>query len=482
MIKKILGVLLTITMLFAFTSCKNSGGSDSSSGSSSDSSKPDEPSISIDVEENFSFDNALSDKSKWKGLAAHNPVIDEENKFLTFREKSNNIVFYGEKGMSTGDIKLKMKVGISKDTTATVCFSNQASNLSSFFYEADSKTYAIEFASDSYIYAKKWINGSETVLKGAKSKSSVPLALSANFTDVVISVTEDGGKVNIKAYVGGNAVIDVADKDSPILGGGAVGVSYQGMSGMAIGGETSDAEKYVEPEALGVAIYDSPDVEVAETSVNLLENFEQNWTGRERIFSYKTNADGTVSFSGKDNPEEPQGGVSEFQGLYKSKLFKNVKMTYEFSQPASGEWVMFWLRCVPEKSQNVSIWGNKKTRENTNGYSVLITNTGYVQFHKWSDFSQIWLNGQGTKVSGDVLSALADSKSTVKAEISIEEIQMGGKPAVNLKIKIGSVTVQVTDTDNPFTNPGYIGLQGYSINDASSEILLRSAVVTPIEE
>ena len=110
MIKKILGVLLTITMLFAFTSCKNSGGSDSSSGSSSDSSKPDEPSISIDVEENFSFDNALSDKSKWKGLAAHNPVIDEENKFLTFREKSNNIVFYGEKGMSTGDIKLKMKV------------------------------------------------------------------------------------------------------------------------------------------------------------------------------------------------------------------------------------------------------------------------------------------------------------------------------------------------------------------------------------
>ena len=59
---------------------------------------------------------------------------------------------------------------------------------------------------------------------------------------------------------------------------------------------------------------------------------------------------------------------------------------------------------------------------------------------------------------------------------------MGGKPAVNLKIKIGSITVQVTDTDNPFTNPGYIGLQGYSINDASSEILLRSAVVTPIEK
>lgn len=481
MVKRIIGIFLTFVMIFALSSCGKPSDSESSSDTGSSSSvQPPEP--SIEVEENFSFDNALSDKSKWEGIAANNPVIDETNKFLTFREKSNNIVFYGEKGMSTGDIKLKMKVGISKDTTATVCFSNQSDNLTSFFYDANVRTYAIEFASDGKIYAKKWINGSETVLKGAKSQSSIPLVLSANFTDVVISVSEDGGKVGIKAAVDGKTVIDVTDNNSPISGGGAVGVSYQGMSGMAIGGETSDAEKYVAPEALGMEIYDSPEVEVATSEVNLLENFEQNWTGRERIFSYKKNEDGSVSFSGKDNPEEPQAGVSEFQGLYKSKIFKNVKINYEFSQMANGEWIMFWLRCVPEKSTNVSIWGNKKTRENTNGYSVLITNTGYIQFHKWSDFSQIWLNGQGTKVSGAVLGAMTDPNAKIQAELSIEEIVQGGKPAVLLRIKIGSVTVQVTDTDHPFTNAGYIGLQGYSINDNASETKIISATATPIEE
>ena len=140
--------------------------------------------------------------------------------------------------------------------------------------------------------------------------------------------------------------------------------------------------------------------------------FEQTWTGRERIFSH-TVSNGQVTFESKDNPEEPQDGVTEYQAIYKDKIFKDVQFEYEFKVISHGEWLMFWFRCVPEESTNVSIWGNKETREMTNGYSMLVTVDGYVQIHKWADGAQIWLNGQGTKLPGTELAKFSNPQETV---------------------------------------------------------------------
>lgn len=473
--KKILCVLFALLLSVGLVACGERN--DPPIDDPNDNTKP-----TIPVEENFSFENALAQQEGWEGLTKQNPVFDTANRFVTFRAKSNNMISYKTKGMSTGEIKLKLKVGIANNTTATICFSNQAKDLSDFFYEAGGRNYSLEFASDSKVYLKKWIDEKETVLQGNKSQANVPFSLASQLTSVVIKVTEEDNKVSIRVTAGDTLLLDVADSDNPILGGGAVGLSYNGQGGMVVGGENSDFSKYTEPEELGLTLYDTPNVPVASETVNLLNNFKQTWVGRERIFNTTVNGDGSVLFESKDNPEEPLAGVTEFQALYKDKIFKNVNIVYEYNQVANGEWTMFWLRCVPEKSTDVSIWGNKKTGENTNGYSVLITNTGYVQFHKWSDFAQIWLNGQGTKVSGETLSALGNANATLRVELTIEEIEQGGNPAVFMQIKIGETIVSVTDTDTPYTSAGYIGLQGFATNNKTDAIKVNSATVTPIAE
>jgi uncharacterized protein YunC (DUF1805 family) len=142
---------------------------------------------------------------------------------------------------------------------------------------------------------------------------------------------------------------------------------------------------------------------------------------------------------------------------------------------------MFWLRCVPETDTDVSIWGNKKTGQSTNGYSMLITADGYVQVHKWADGSQIWLNGQGTKLSGSIVSAFTDPKQTVTVQTSIEEVTIAGKATAEIRIKVNnSSVIVVQDSDTPFLNAGYIGLQGYATNNKTDSIRLLSARATDV--
>ena len=434
--------------------------------------------VKVPVEENFDVDASFTDSENWMGMTEQNPVMDTENGFLTFREKSNGSVAYAAKGMSTGTAELKLKLTVSSDTTATISFSNQSNNISDFCYHPGAKMYTVEFANDSKIYVKKWVDTQETQLQGEKSSASVPLTLATRFTDVKLEVAEENSAIAIKVYIGGQLLLDVVDEDDPILGGGAFGFSYMGTGGMVVGGKNSIAENYQEPEPLGMNIYESPNVPVAEGEVDFLADFASTWTGRERIFDTVVNSDQSVTFTSKDNPEEPQAGVTEYQGLYKEKIFGDVQFEYTFNVLSHGEWIMFWFRCVPEESTNVSIWGNKLTKENTNGYSMLIDPSGYVQIHKWSDGAQIWLNGSGTQLPGTVRSAMQDPNADITVKMSIESISAGGRQAVEFRVQVNdATTIIVQDTDTTvFTNAGYTGVQGYGINNGVSSIRLKSAV------
>ena len=433
----------------------------------------------IDTAEGFDVDAALADTADgaWGGVTTQT-VFDTTNKFLSFREKSNASVAYLKKGMSAGSIELKMKVSVKSDTTATVTFSNQCNTPSDFFYAAGGKNYSLEFASDNKMYVKKWIDGTETKLSGSKASANIPMALGIDFTKVKIDVAENDGAVNIDVTVGSSKLLSVTDSDNPILGGGAVGFTYQGTGGMAVGGKNSASADYVAPEPLGIEVYNSPDVPVADADVDLLNDFNNKWTGRERIFSTAVAQDGSVQFTSKDNPQEPLAGVTEFQGLYQDKIFGAVQLEYTFNVVSHGAWLMFWFRCVPEKTSNVSIWGNKQTQEGSNGYSVLIEPTGVVQFHKWVGTTQIYMNGVGDKLPPAVAAPLQDSKAVNSVKMAIETISQGGREVVQLSFKLndGQVLV-VQDTDNEiFVNAGYIGLQGFATNNGTSSIRLLTAV------
>lgn len=468
--------ILCLIMAFGLAACGGGGETpqDSSEPPEESSGIPSGP--SLPVEKNFDFAAALSDEDGWEGITAVNPILDTENKFLTFREKSNSSIGYTAKGMSDGVIELKIRVKISTDTTAYIGFSNQSADLADFCYEPGGKMYTLEFANDSKMYVKKWVDTTETQLVGSKSESSIPLSLASQFTDIKITVTETGSSVGITVHSGSTLLLDVTDSNSPILGGGGITVSYMGTGGMALGSMDSDESAYSEPESLGLTIYDQPDVPVATADVDLLSNFESDWVGRERIFNYKLE-NGSVTFESKDNPEEPQDGVTEYQAVYQNQIFKDVQFEYEFSVVSHGEWLMFWFRCVPEESPNVSIWGNKQTREMTNGYSMLVTVDGYVQIHKWADGAQIWLNGQGSKLPGTEFSKFSDPKQTITLKMSIEEIDLAGQPAIEFRVKFGdATTIVVQDTDTPFVNAGYTGVQGYAIANGTSALTLKSAV------
>ena len=482
--KKFICLLMAVLMSFALVGCGNKGNNDNSGTSDSGSTPTPPPAqtggeITVPTAENFDFSDAFANTEGWLGLQKKNPVFDTENKFITFREKSNNVITYKTLGMSKGDIELQLKVQINKDTTAYVGFNNQSKNLSEFCYYEGSYMYTLEFSSDSKMYVKKWTNGAESVLSGSKSSASVPLALASKLTAVKISVSENNNAVAIVVYVNGKETLNVTDSDKAYLGGGAITLSYTGAGGMVVGAKNSKEADYVAPEALGLSIYESPNVEKFTTgTLNLLENFEANWTGRERIFNYKKDATGYV-FESKDNPEEPQAGITEYQAVYANKIFGNVQMEYTYNQISNGEWTMFWLRCVPENSTDVSIWGNKMTGQNTNGYSMLITFDGYVQIHKWNDGSQIWLNGQGTKLSGPIVAMLNDPNAVINVKMSIEEVEIGGKPTIEFRICVNdATTVVVQDSDTPYLNAGYIGMQGFATNNKVDSIRLLTATVT----
>ena len=459
-------------------STPNEPTSESEITSESSSSNPNGGEITVDTGVNFDFNEAFASTDKWVGLQEQNPVFDTTNKFVTFREKSNNVISYTGKGMSTGDIELKMKVQINKDTTAYIGFSNRSNDLAEFCYEKGSYMYTLEFSNDSKMYVKKWIDGAETVLSGSKSSSSVPLTLASKLTAVKINVTEDNGSVKIAVSCDNKEVLNVTDSDNPYLGGGAISLSYMGKGGMAVGSKNSVDANYTAPEKLGLNIFNQPSVDVWENgTLDLLADFNNTWVGRERIFNVSNDGTGYV-FETKDNPEEPQAGITEYQAVYKDKIFKNVEMEYKFNQISNGEWTMFWFRCVPETDTDVSIWGNKKTGQGTNGYSMLVTVDGFVQVHKWASGAQIWLNGQGTKLPGQIASLFNDPNAEITVKMSIEEKSIGGKSAIEFRISVnGCPTIVVQDTDTPFLNAGYIGMQGFATNNKVDSIRLLSAKV-----
>lgn len=483
--KKWISLVLAGMLAFGFGACGGEEGSsasentsvESSTGSTIDSSTPSDEGgkISVETGVNFDFNSAFASTENWVGLQTQNPVFDTENQFVTFREKSNNAITYKGKGMSTGDIELKMKVQINKDTTAYVGFSNQSQDLDSFCYEAGSYMYTLEFSRDSKMYVKKWTNTMETVLSGSKSSAPVPLMLAAKLTPVKISVTENNNSVNIAVYCNNQEVLNVTDSNNPILGGGAISLSYMGAGGMVVGGKDSIDANYTAPEALGLTIYNQPTTAVFEQgTLNLLENFDSKWVGRERIFNVNNDGTGYV-FMSKDNPEEPQAGITEYQGVYTGNIFKNVQMEYTYNQLSNGEWTMFWFRCIPEMDTDVSIWGNKKTGQKTNGYSMLITVDGFVQIHKWADGAQIWLNGQGTQLTGQIVSMMNTPSAEINVKMSIEEVVIGGKPTIEFRVSVnGCPTIVVQDSDTPFLNAGYIGVQGFATNNKTDSIRLLS--------
>lgn len=486
--KKWISLALAAMLSFSvFAACSDKSSENSSAPSSqtestgsSDTSSEDSSvgggEITVETQQNFDFNQAFSSADKWLGVQKQNPVFDTENKFVTFREKSNNVITYTDKGMSTGDIELKMKVQINKDTTAYIGFSNQSKKLDEFCYREGSYLYTLEFSNDSKMYVKKWTNGAETVLSGSKSSAAVPLALASKLTPVKISVTENGNSVNIAVSCNNKELLNVTDSNNPLLGGGAVTLSYMGAGGMAVGAKDTVDANYVAPEALGLTIYDQPNVSVfTEGTLDLLSDFNNQWVGRERIFNVKNDGAGYV-FETKDNPEEPQAGITEYQAVYTDKIFKDVEMEYTYNQLSNGEWTMFWFRCIPETDTDVSIWGNKKTGQNTNGYSMLITVDGFVQIHKWADGAQIWLNGQGTQLSGEIVSQMNTPSATIKVKMSIEEVTIGGKPTIEFRVSVNDgPTIVVQDSDTPFLNAGYIGLQGFATNNKTDSIRLLSA-------
>ena len=492
MSKKWMSALLACVLAFAAVGCNQgdsvdtgsstppaSTGSENTGTDSSDGGAQSGGEITVETGVGFNFNDAFASVEKWEGLQKQNPVFDTQNKFVTFREKSNNVITYTDKGMSTGDIELQMKVQINKDTTAYVGFSNQSKDLSAFCYDQGSYMYTLEFANDSKMYVKKWTNGVESILSGSKSSASVPLALASKLTAVKISVTENGNSVNIVVSCDNKEYLNVTDNNDAYLGGGAISLSYMGAGGMVVGAKDSVAANYVAPEALGLNLYDQPSVSVfTEGQLNLLDNFNDNWIGRERIFNVSNDGTGYV-FESKDNPEEPQAGITEYQAIYTDKIFKDVQMEYTYNQLSNGEWTMFWFRCVPETDTNVSIWGNKQTGQNTNGYSMLITVDGYVQIHKWADGAQIWLNGQGTQLTGEIVSKLNTPSAVMNVKMSIEEVTIGGKATIEFRVSVnGSPTVVVQDSDTPYLNAGYIGLQGFATNNKTDSIRLLSATAS----
>lgn len=434
----------------------------------------------VPVQANFDMDGALADADGWEGVLTNNPVLDTTNGFLTFRKKSSQAIGYSTVGMSSGTVEFQMKVDITSDTTACFVFSNQAKKLDDFCYKPAGKSYALEFSWDETankgkMFIKKWENANETVLSGSASSADVPLTLKSRLTAVKVEVVENGNSVNIKAYVGGSLKLDVTDSNNPILGGGAVGLSYTSTTGvMVVGGKNSVSSNYVAPPEPKLTVYDQPNVTVANTNVDLMANFANDWTGRNRIFNTEETANG-VKFSSVTNPEEPQAGVTEYQGMYTKKIFGDMGFTYNFTVQSHGEWIMFWFKCMPESSTNVSVWGNKSTRENSNGYSVLITCDGYIQIHKWADFSQIWLNGQGKKLPGSVMNKFSNPSETITLEMEMYQETVGGKDVMTFWVSIGGTEITVQDTDTPFLNAGYAGVQGYAIGGGNCAITIKNA-------
>ena len=146
--KKFICLLMAVLMSFALVGCGNKGNNDNSGTSDSGSTPTPPPAqtggeITVPTAENFDFSDAFANTEGWLGLQKKNPVFDTENKFITFREKSNNVITYKTLGMSKGDIELQLKVQINKDTTAYVGFNNQSKDLSEFCYDEGSYMYTL---------------------------------------------------------------------------------------------------------------------------------------------------------------------------------------------------------------------------------------------------------------------------------------------------------------------------------------------------
>ena len=69
-----------------------------------------------------------------------------------------------------------------------------------------------------------------------------------------------------------------------------------------------------------------------------------------------------------------------------------------------------------------------------------------------------------------------NSSEIITVKMSIEERVIGGKPTIEFRVSVnGCSTIVVQDSDTPYLNAGYIGLQGFATNNKTDSIRLLSA-------
>ena len=74
---------------------------------------------------------------------------------------------------------------------------------------------------------------------------------------------------------------------------------------------------------------------------------------------------------------------------------------------------------------------------------------------------------------------LNDPNAVINVKMSIEEVEIGGKPTIEFRICVNdATTVVVQDSDTPYLNAGYIGMQGFATNNKVDSIRLLTATVT----
>jgi hypothetical protein len=69
-----------------------------------------------------------------------------------------------------------------------------------------------------------------------------------------------------------------------------------------------------------------------------------------------------------------------------------------------------------------------------------------------------------------------NSSEIITVKMSIEEVVIGGKKTIEFRVSVnGCSTIVVQDSDTPFLNAGYIGLQGFATNNRTDSIRILSA-------
>lgn len=510
---KLLSLILAFCLAFAFAcSCGGGDQSQNPSESKSDSEvtsettsesgndsesgnlpKPDaEYGNYAELDKISSFDGAIQ-ADKWSTTVARYTVI--ENGFLTIHPGTTEVTLK-DYNFENGTLEFQIKPDMKGDAICIV-FCNQNNVYDEMNYSAGMKNYTIAINSEGAVELVKYCGLASPDDEGHAKKLQVSenkadsLLSGADFIKCKLELKTDETSAEIKFSVGKivagklkyTEYIGYTDTDSPYKGG-RFAFSAMNGSGLAVADAETDVSAYVAPplppfepiEVTEVPEYKGEETLTlfagATTKEQTLANFADGFSGRNGIFNYSAseqthNGKYGVKLNPALNAEE--NGMIEFVGHYNKYVFGQVmyEITFSIDKMDAG-WVMFWWKNM-SKTQNVSAWGNKFTREGTHCYMNYLTASGDLFFNKWVDWQQFFL-GSNKKIKNKIDPQDIGVVHTIRLYTEYAKVNPDSAEefdSVTLTYAYvnpnGSETVLRTyqDTKTALLNPGYFGMQTF---------------------